>query len=68
MKIFREERDFTRLNGIKNLMDMMKNQNQTGNRMFDVFFGKCLKEVSNDRQIVNLPFTKILPPKIWNIN
>ena len=29
MKTFREERDFTRLDGIKNLMEMMKNQYQT---------------------------------------
>ena len=68
MKTFREERDFTRLDGIKNLMEMMKNQNQTGNRMFDVVYSKCLKKVSNDRQVVNLLFTNTLPPKIWNIN
>ena len=68
MKTFREERDFTRLDGIKNLMEMMRNQNQTGNRMFDVVYSKCSKEVSNDRQVVNLPFTNTLPPKIWNIN
>ena len=68
IKTFREERDFTRLDGIKNLMEMMKKQNQTGNRMFDVIYSKCSKEVSNDRQVVNLPFTNTLPPKIWNIN
>ena len=68
MKTFREERDFTRLDGIKNLMEMMRNQNQTGNRMFDVVYSKCSKEVSDDRQVVNLPFTNTLPPKIWNIN
>ena len=68
IKTFQEERDYTRLNGIKNLMEMMKNQNQTGNRMFDVVYSKCSKEVSNDRQVVNLPFTNTLPPKIWNIN
>ena len=45
MKTFREERDFTRLDGIKNLIEMMKNQNQTGNRMFDVVYSKCSKEV-----------------------
>ena len=64
MKTFREERDFTRLDGIKNLMEMMKNQNQTGNRMFDVVYGKCSKEVSNDRQVVNLPFTNTLTPTV----
>ena len=68
MKTFREERDFTRLDGIKNLIEMMKNQNQTGNRMFDVVYSKCSKEVSIDREVVNLPFTNTLPPKIWNIN
>ena len=62
MKIFREERDFTRLDGIKNLIEMMKNQNQTGNRMFDVVYGKCSKEFSDKRQIVNLPFTNNLTP------
>ena len=68
MKTFREERDFTRLDGIKKLMEMMRNQNQTGNRMFDVVYSKCSKEVLDDRQVVNLPFTNTLPPKIWNIN
>ena len=68
MKTFQEERDYTRLDGIKNLMEMIKNQNQTGNRMFDVIYSICSKEVSNDRQVVNLPFTNTLPPKIWNIN
>ena len=62
MKTFREERDFTRLDGIKNLMEMMKNENQTGNRMFDVVYNKCLKDVTNDRQVVNLPYTNTLPP------
>ena len=57
MKTFREERDFTRLDGIKNLMEMMKNQNQTGNRMFDVVYSKCSKEVLDDRKVENLPFT-----------
>ena len=64
IKTFQEERDFTRLDGIKNLMEMMKNQNQTGNRMFDVVYGKCSKEVSNDRQVVNLPFTNTLTPTV----
>ena len=64
MKTFREERDFTRLDGIKNLMEMMKNQNQTGNRMFDVVYSKCLKDVTNDRQVVNLPYTNTLPPTL----
>ena len=64
MKTFREERDFTRLNGIKNLMEMMKNQNQTGNRMFDVVYGKCSKELSDKRQIVNLPYTNTRTPTI----
>ena len=68
IKTFQEEREYTRLDGIKNLMEMMKNENQTGNRMFDVVYSKCSKEVSNDRQVVNLPFTNTLPPKIWNIN
>ena len=61
---FPRGRDFTRLDGIKNLMEMMKNQNQTGNRMFDVVYGKCSKEVSNDRQVVNLPFTDTLTPTV----
>ena len=64
MKTFREERDFTRLYGIKNLIEMMKNQNQTGNRMFDVVYGKCSKEFSDKRQIVNLPYTNTLTPTI----
>ena len=64
MKTFREERDFTRLDGIKNLIEMMKNQNQTGNRMFDVVFGKCSKELSDKRQIVNFPYTNTLTPTI----
>ena len=64
MKTFQEERDYTRLDGIKNLMEMMKNQNQTGNRMFDVVYSKCSKEVSNDRQVVNLPFTNTLTPTV----
>ena len=68
MKTFREEREYTRLDGIKNLMEMMRNQNQTGNRMFDVVYSKCSKEDLDDRQVVNLPFTNTLPPKIWNIN
>ena len=68
IKTFQEERDFTRLDGIKNLMEMMKNQNQTGNRMFDVVYSKCSNEIPNERQVVNLPFTNTLPPKIWNIN
>ena len=49
MKTFREEREYTRLDGIKNLMEMMKNENQTGNRMFDVIYSECLKDVTNDR-------------------
>ena len=64
MKTFQEERDYTRLDGIKNLMEMMKNQNQTGNRMFDVVYSKCLKDDSNERQIVNLPHTNTLPPTL----
>ena len=64
MKTFREERDFTRLDGIKNLIEMMKNQNQTGNRMFDEVYGKCSKELSDKRQIVNLPYTNTLTPTI----
>ena len=64
MKTFREERDFTRLDRIKNLIEVMKNQNQTGNRMFDVVYGKCSKELSDKRQIVNLPFTNTLTPTI----
>ena len=64
IKTFREERDFTHLNGIKNLMEMMKNHNQTGNRMFDVVYGKCSKEFSDKRQIVNLPFTNNRTPTI----
>ena len=64
MKTFREERDFTRLDGIKNLIEMMKKQNQTGNRMFDVVYGKCSKELSDKRQIVNLPYTNTLTPTI----
>ena len=64
IKTFQEERDFTRLDGIKNLMEMMKNQNQTGNRMFDVVYGECLKEFSDKRQIVNLPYTITLTPTI----
>ena len=35
MKTFREERDFTRLDGIKNLMEMMKNQIQSVNAVKD---------------------------------
>ena len=68
MKTFREERDFTRLDGIKNLMELMKNQNQTGNRIFDVVYSQCSEEVLNERQVVNFPFTNTLPPKIWIIN
>ena len=64
MKTFREERDFTRLGGIKNLIEMMENQNQTGNLMFDVVYGKCSKELSDKRQIVNLPYTNTLTPTI----
>ena len=64
MKTFQEEREYTRLDGIKNLMEMMKNQTQTGNRMFDVVYSKCSKEVSNDRQVVNLPFTNTLTPTV----
>ena len=64
MKTFREERDLTRQDGIKNLIEMMKNQNQTGNRMFDVVYGKCSKEFSDKRQIVNIPFTNTLTPAI----
>ena len=64
MKIFREERDYTRLDGIMNLMETMKNENQTGNRMFDVVYSKCLKYVTYDRQFVNLPYTNTLPPTI----
>ena len=64
MKTFREERDFTRLDRIKNLIEMMKNQNQTGNRMFDVVYSKCLKDASNERQFVNLPHTNTLTPTI----
>ena len=64
MKTFQEERDYTRLDGIKNLMEMMKNQNQTGNRMFDVVYGKCSKEFSGKKQIVNLPYTNTLTPTI----
>ena len=64
MKTFREERDFTRLDGIKNLIEMMKNQNQTGNRMFDVVYSKCLKDVTNERRVVNLPYTNTLPPTL----
>ena len=64
MKTFREERDFTRLDGINNLMEMMKNENQTGNRMFDVVYSKCLKDVTNDRQVVNLPYTNTIIPTI----
>ena len=64
MKTFQEERDYTRLDGIKNLMEMMRNQNQTGNRMFDVVYGKCSKELSDKRQIVNLPYTNTLPPTL----
>ena len=64
MKTFREERDFTRLDGIKNLMEMMKNQNQTGNRMFDVVYDKCSKEFSDKRQIVNFPYKNTLTPTI----
>ena len=64
MKTFREDRDFTRLDGIKKLIEMMKNQYQTGNRMFDVVFGKCSKELSDKRQIVNFPYTNTLTPTI----
>ena len=64
MKTFREERDYTRLDGIKNLMEMMKNENQTGNRIFDFVYSKCLKDVKNERQIVNLPYTNTLPPTL----
>ena len=64
MKTFREERDFNRLDGIKYLIEMMKNQNQTGNRMFDVVYGKCSKELSDKRQIVKLPYTNTLTPTI----
>ena len=64
IKTFQEERDFTRLDGIKNLMEMMRNQNQTGNRMFDVVYSKCSKEVSNDRQVVYLTFTDTLTPTV----
>ena len=64
MKTFQEEREYTRLDGIKNLMEMMKNQNQTGNRMFDVVYGKCSKELSDKRQIVNLPYKDTLTPTI----
>ena len=45
-------------------MKMMKNENQTGNRMFDVVYSKCLNDVTNDRQIVNLPYTNTLPPTL----
>ena len=64
MKTFREERDFNRLDGIKNLIEMMKKQNQTGNRMFDMVYKKCSKEFSDKREIVNLPFTNNLTPTI----
>ena len=64
MKTFLEERDFNRLDGIKNLIEMMKNQNQTGNRMFDVVYTKYLKDVSNDIQVVNLPYTNTHPPTL----
>ena len=64
MKTFQEEREYTRLDGIKNLMEMMRNQNQTGNRMFDVVYVKCSKELSDKRQIVNLPYTNTLTPTI----
>ena len=64
MKTFQEEREYTRLDGIKNLMEMMKNENQTGNRMFDVVYSKCLKDVTNGRQVVNLPYTNTLPPTL----
>ena len=64
MKTFREERDFTRLVGIKNLIEMMKKQNQTGNRIFDAVYGKCSKGFLDKRQIVNLPFTNNLTPTI----
>ena len=64
MKTFQEEREYTRLDGIENLMEMMKNENQTGNRMFDVVYSKCLKDVTNDRQVVNLPYTDTLPPTL----
>ena len=63
-KTFREERDYTRLDGIKYLMEMMKNENQIGNRMFDVVYSKCLKDVINHRQVVNLPYTNTLPPTL----
>ena len=64
MKTFREEKDFTRLDGIKNLIEILKNLNQTGNRMFDVVYEKCSQEFSDKRQIVNLPFTNNLTPNI----
>ena len=64
MKTFQEEREYTRLDGIKNLMEMMKHENQTGNRMFDVVYSKCSKKVSNNRQVVNFPFTNTLPPTL----
>ena len=64
MKTFREEREYIRLDGIKNLMEMMKNENQTGNRMFDVVYSKCLNDVTNDRKVVNLPYTNTLPPTL----
>ena len=64
MKTFQEEREYTRLDGIENLMEMMKQENQTGNRMFDVVYSKCLKDVTNDRQVVNLPYTNTLPPTL----
>ena len=62
--LFCSENRNNHIDGIKNLMEMMKNQNQTGNRMFDVVYGKCSKEVSNDRQVVNLPFTNTLTPSV----
>ena len=64
MKTFQEEREYTSFDGIKNLMEMLKNENQTGNQMFDVIYGKFSKKFSDKIQIVNLPYTKTLTPTI----